>query len=127
MLPNVVCFNCNKPVAHLYDQYQQLVMMGYPREDIFTMLDVNNYCCRHQLSQSQVMVMKKQDNQKILGQYKNIKKPSITPLMIPSDDAVIQLNRYGSGIPQEYKIGSPNVLNDHLMIHHVSEATYLAL
>jgi len=126
-LPNVVCVNCNEPLAHLYPLYQQLTKMNYTQEEIFNMINLKNYCCRKELAQSQIIVTIKPDEQKILGQMKStsvLKNASITPL--PSTMPRVYLQEK-FGIPTCYSVGHTTALNDHMIVHHVGEATYLAL
>ncbi|MBS3165050.1 DNA-directed RNA polymerase subunit N [Candidatus Woesearchaeota archaeon] len=45
MIP-VRCFSCGKPVAHLWDSYQERVKAGEERKKVMDDLGLERYCCR---------------------------------------------------------------------------------
>ena len=40
------CFSCGKPVAHLYEPYQERTQKGEERKKVMTDLGLDRYCCR---------------------------------------------------------------------------------
>jgi DNA-directed RNA polymerase subunit N (RpoN/RPB10) len=44
-LPPIRCKNCNKPIAHLYDDFLSLIASGQTKESIFQLFGLE-YCCR---------------------------------------------------------------------------------
>ena len=46
MIIPIRCLSCNKPVAHLYEQYKQRVDSGEERKKILDELGLKRYCCR---------------------------------------------------------------------------------
>jgi DNA-directed RNA polymerase subunit N len=45
MIP-IRCFSCGKPVAHLWEEYQERVAKGESRKDVMDSLGMKRYCCR---------------------------------------------------------------------------------
>jgi len=45
MIP-IRCFSCGKPVAHLWDSYQERVKAGEERKKVMDDLGLERYCCR---------------------------------------------------------------------------------
>jgi len=45
MIP-VRCFACGKPVAHLWEQYKEMVAKGEDRKKALDQLGLERYCCR---------------------------------------------------------------------------------
>ena len=43
------CFSCNKPIAQLWEQYEEAVKKGADRKDVLDKLKVERYCCRAML------------------------------------------------------------------------------
>ena len=43
------CFSCNKPIAQLWEQYEEAVEKGADRKDVLDKLKVERYCCRAML------------------------------------------------------------------------------
>jgi DNA-directed RNA polymerase subunit N (RpoN/RPB10) len=38
-LPVIRCITCNKPIAHLFEQYQMLINMGHDASESFDIID----------------------------------------------------------------------------------------
>lgn len=45
MIP-IRCFSCGKPVAHLWDAYEERVKAGEERKKVMDDLGLERYCCR---------------------------------------------------------------------------------
>jgi DNA-directed RNA polymerase subunit N len=45
MIP-IRCFSCGKPVAHLWEKYQERVKAGEERKKVMDSLGLERYCCR---------------------------------------------------------------------------------
>ncbi len=46
MIIPVRCMSCGKPVAHLWEQYNERIAKGEPRKKILDDLGMERYCCR---------------------------------------------------------------------------------
>jgi DNA-directed RNA polymerase subunit N (RpoN/RPB10) len=46
MIIPVRCFSCNKPVAHLWEEYLERVKKGEDKKEALDKLGVERYCCR---------------------------------------------------------------------------------
>ena len=46
MLIPVVCFSCNKPVAHLWEEYSERIKNGEHPKKVMNELGLERYCCR---------------------------------------------------------------------------------
>ena len=46
MIIPIRCFSCNKPVAHLWKEYQERLVKGEERKKILDDLGIERYCCR---------------------------------------------------------------------------------
>ncbi len=46
MIIPIRCFSCGKPIAHLWEQYNQRVEKGEERGKVLDALGVERYCCR---------------------------------------------------------------------------------
>ncbi|QQG38550.1 MAG: DNA-directed RNA polymerase subunit N [Candidatus Woesearchaeota archaeon] len=46
MIIPVRCQSCNKPIAHLWEQYKERVAAGEDRGKVMTDLGLERYCCR---------------------------------------------------------------------------------
>ena len=46
MIIPIRCFSCNKPVAHLWDDYVEKVKKGEDRKEDLDKLGLERYCCR---------------------------------------------------------------------------------
>jgi DNA-directed RNA polymerase subunit N len=44
-LPPIRCYNCNKPIAHLFDDFNNLINTGMKNEEVFDIMGLK-YCCR---------------------------------------------------------------------------------
>lgn len=40
------CFSCGKPIAHLWEEYQQRVAKGESPDKVMDSLGLERYCCR---------------------------------------------------------------------------------
>ncbi|MFA6088989.1 MAG: DNA-directed RNA polymerase subunit N [Candidatus Woesearchaeota archaeon] len=46
MIIPVRCYSCGKPVAHLYEEYLELVKSGKSKQDALNQVGLDRYCCR---------------------------------------------------------------------------------
>ena len=46
MIIPVRCYSCGKPVAHLYEEYMELVKSGKSKQDALNQVGLDRYCCR---------------------------------------------------------------------------------
>lgn len=46
MIIPIRCTSCGKPVAHLWERYQQLVSEGKKPKSVLDELGLERYCCR---------------------------------------------------------------------------------
>lgn len=45
-LPHIRCIECNKPIAHLWNRYQEMLSQGIDPNTALTKLGLTRYCCR---------------------------------------------------------------------------------
>ena len=48
MIIPIRCFSCGKPIAHLYNQYKEMVKAGKTPKEALDELGVKRMCCRAQ-------------------------------------------------------------------------------
>ncbi|MFH1916817.1 MAG: DNA-directed RNA polymerase subunit N [Nanoarchaeota archaeon] len=46
MIVPIRCFSCGKPIAHLWEPYQERMKKGEDRKKIFDSLGLERFCCR---------------------------------------------------------------------------------
>ncbi len=46
MIIPVRCFSCGKPVAHLWEEYQERIQKGENPAKVMDELGIERYCCR---------------------------------------------------------------------------------
>ena len=46
MIIPIRCFSCNKPVAHLWEEYVERVQKGEDKKEVLDKLGLERYCCR---------------------------------------------------------------------------------
>lgn len=46
MIIPIRCFSCGKPVAHLWEKYQEMVANGKDAGKVMDKLGLDRYCCR---------------------------------------------------------------------------------
>ncbi len=46
MIIPIRCFSCGKPVAHLWEDFQERVKAGEDRKKVMDDLGLERYCCR---------------------------------------------------------------------------------
>lgn len=46
MIIPIRCFSCGKPVAHLWEEYQERVAKGDNAKKVLDQLGLERYCCR---------------------------------------------------------------------------------
>jgi len=46
MIIPIRCFSCGKPVAHLWDSFQNETEKGKSPKEVLDKLNVTRYCCR---------------------------------------------------------------------------------
>jgi DNA-directed RNA polymerase subunit N (RpoN/RPB10) len=117
-LPSIRCKNCNKPIAHLFNDFYTLVKNNYTKEQAFSLLDLQ-YCCRKEFftfnnttysyNESKMMdrEMTKEKTQHTFPKVIYYNNSQCTPCSI-------KIN------PQQKKI------NDTLYVSYTSESTYYA-
>jgi len=49
MIIPIRCWSCGKPIAHLWQEYNDRVSKGEDRKKILDSLGVDRYCCRAQM------------------------------------------------------------------------------
>lgn len=136
-LPNVRCVTCNKPIAHLYEEYKNLLDMKYPAIDIYNMLDLKNVCCRTEIGFAKHIIITKPNEYKILGidePNTTVLIPSVTPLkkglikpISVGKSITIQTKIKKSCIPVSITVGSKTTkLNDELCLSYMDESIYMA-
>ena len=47
MIIPIRCFSCGKPIAHLYDEYEERVEDGESKKDVMDDLGLKRPCCRN--------------------------------------------------------------------------------
>ncbi|MHA1520776.1 MAG: DNA-directed RNA polymerase subunit N [Promethearchaeota archaeon] len=50
MIIPIRCFSCGKPIAHLYEPYEQMLKEGVPIEEIWPKLGISRFCCQRMLA-----------------------------------------------------------------------------
>ena len=134
-LPNIRCMHCNKPIAHLYNDYTILSTIERNQDVVFNMLRLDNYCCRMQLARAEIKTINKPDEDKILGSYQKIQfnpptnsTSKLTPLNYAfSSNTTIRPNVKNRLVPIEYDMGESYNLTDEILVHKVHKTTYLAI
>lgn len=46
MIIPIRCISCGKPVGHLWEEYNEQVTKGHPKQEVLDKLGVERYCCR---------------------------------------------------------------------------------
>jgi len=46
MIIPIRCFSCGKPIAHLWDGYNERIKNGEDRKVVLDQLGLERYCCR---------------------------------------------------------------------------------
>ena len=46
MIIPIRCFSCGKPIAHLWEEYQERIKKGESPKKVLDSLGVDRYCCR---------------------------------------------------------------------------------
>ncbi len=46
MMVPIRCFSCGKPIAHLWEAYEERVKSGEERKKVMDDLGLERYCCR---------------------------------------------------------------------------------
>jgi DNA-directed RNA polymerase subunit N len=46
MIIPVRCMSCNKPVGHLWEEYNERLKKGEDRKEVLDKLGLERYCCR---------------------------------------------------------------------------------
>jgi DNA-directed RNA polymerase subunit N (RpoN/RPB10) len=115
-LPSIRCKNCNKPIAHLFDDFYTLIGNHYSKEEAFQLLELQ-YCCRKEFftfknttfSYNESKMLDREPNpektQQVLSKTITYTNSQCTPCFIKVS-------------PQQKKI------NDTLYISYASESTY---
>lgn len=124
-LPVIRCITCNKPIAHLFEQYQMLIDMGHDPSESFDIIDVKNYCCRRQFLAQKIPITKC-----IEGHMLDIKNFKPTPFTSYEGTDFLQnniINEEHICIPIMIKPSTKiKRLNETLYLSYVAESTYLA-
>lgn len=136
-MPSVRCTNCNKPIGHLHELYEQLVEMGHDKEEVFKMLAVSNYCCTEKLSFAPrtnlvTCIEYKMKDLPSSEDIKNTYKEIIEVIEVNNEEDIKKDDeKYNkqdmSCIPLQLKTSNTvKVLNDALYINYIKECHYLA-
>ncbi|MFA5485102.1 MAG: DNA-directed RNA polymerase subunit N [Candidatus Pacearchaeota archaeon] len=48
MIIPIRCFSCGKPIAHLYEEYKEMILEGKAPKQALDELGLERYCCRAQ-------------------------------------------------------------------------------
>jgi DNA-directed RNA polymerase subunit N (RpoN/RPB10) len=130
-LPMIRCFNCNKPIAHLFEEYKNLLAIMDDKKKIYEILNIKNPCCREKITFPEIIIINKPDENVILGiKHKIIPKESKL-----TEIAKIKTVENFKTITNEEKISIPirctvgykrKKINDYLYISYVCESTYIA-
>lgn len=46
MIIPIRCFSCGKPIAHLWEEYQERINNGEEKKKVMDSLGLERYCCR---------------------------------------------------------------------------------
>lgn len=46
MIIPIRCWSCGKPIAHLWEEYDERAKKGESKKDVLSDLGVGRYCCR---------------------------------------------------------------------------------
>ena len=46
MIIPIRCFSCGKPIAHLWEEYQERIAKGESKKEVMDSLGLKRYCCR---------------------------------------------------------------------------------
>lgn len=122
-LPNVRCFNCNKPVGHLFDMYQELQSLGFSDDEVFHTLDLTRYCCRRELSTATVVPLLTCIESKMkdinVNKFPVIRKENYEVEEIEYDRK--------NGVPTTVKASNViKMLNDTIYVTYADSAEFLA-
>jgi len=131
-LPMIRCFNCNKPLAHLYEDFKKLSEMRYNNLEIYELLNIKNPCCREKLSCAEIIIINKPDENTILGVKNTVVMPKMTqitkikPLIVDTPVKTIN-NQVMYGIPINYTVAQKRKkLSEDIYVSYIEEGTYLA-
>lgn len=129
-LPNIRCVNCNKPIAHLYEEYKNLLNMNMPAIEVYETLGLEKVCCRTEIGFAKNVNITKPDEYKILGidGPEMIEKPKLKPLpKLEKPGKKIEVTIIKPCMPLSITVGSKTrKLNDELWVSYVNESIYLA-
>lgn len=130
-LPMIRCFNCNKPLAHLFEKYKNLLeIMGETEKiKIYEILNIKNPCCREKITFPEIIIINKPDENAILGIKKIIPKPKLTQLQVTkiNENVKIITNEEKISIPIRCAVGhKQKKISDDLYISYVNESVYIA-
>jgi DNA-directed RNA polymerase subunit N len=46
MMINVRCWSCGKPIAHLWEEFNEKTLAGKSKKEVMDELGLERYCCR---------------------------------------------------------------------------------
>lgn len=139
-LPMIRCFGCNKPIAHLHAEYQELLkIMNVDNvnlnKEIFDILNVKNPCCREKLSLPEVIIINKPDDAFIADIKPSSNNTSTTNTtskltQIKTAKTEIQVknvkNEEKSCIPVSFNVSHKRKkISDNLYISYATDVVYL--
>jgi DNA-directed RNA polymerase subunit N (RpoN/RPB10) len=135
-LPPIRCFNCNKPIAHLYEQYKNLINImnidnSNLNKEIFDILNIKNPCCREKLYLPEIIIIDKPDENMISGiissnTNKPEQKPKLTQLKQIIAEPKIIKNNEQRFIPISYNVShKKKKINESMYISYATNMTFL--
>jgi DNA-directed RNA polymerase subunit N (RpoN/RPB10) len=134
-LPPIRCFNCNKPIAHLYEQYKNLINImnidnSNLNKEIFDILNIKNPCCREKLYLPEIIIIDKPDENLISGDItisnKPEPKPKLTQLKQTISEPKTIINNEQRFIPISYNIShKKKKINENLYISYATNMTFI--
>jgi len=133
-LPAVRCFNCNKPIGHLYEEYINLLsIMNINNvnlnKEVFDILNIKNACCREKLSMPEVFINVKPIDDLIADTKTVIEAPKLTQIKtttITNEHKKIQ-NEEKSCIPVKFNVSCKKTkISDNLYISYATDICFIA-
>lgn len=123
-LPNIRCINCNTPIAHLYNLYNDLIALNFTSIEAFDTLGMNKYCCRAEISRTINIPLLTCIDSKMKDV--NVVKYSIIHKEFYEIE-IIENDIMKGCIPLKIKTSNViKMLNDTIHVTYVDESVYLA-
>ncbi len=125
-LPNIRCVTCNKPIAHLYETYKQLLTM-MPAIEVYETLNLKNSCCRSQIGFAHQITINKPDEYKILGIENEKDVVDVKQKLKPIFKNKTINYKVMPCVPLSISLSSKTTkLNDELYVSYINESIFLA-